>query len=195
MARGYSQSKSESIDGRSIWEARQGAKSIAALKETATRLGNGEVGNGVMVGGQLNLRSEDIKYLTESLIGPKNEISDMFDQGTVRMGTYRAYEKVEGLHFYPENLTSVKAYDGYIESNAFTLEPKYYASDSNSGSEYNEGSVFVEVNAKVLQADYKLGMGIDLDDDSAKRLAESFKKALGESIEQWAEDREERRRG
>ena len=174
----------------------QDKRSITALERTKTRLGNGDVGNGVLANGKLTLRDDDIKYLTESMIGPKNEIADMFDQGTPGYGTYKVKSKVEGLHFYPENTDKLDSNDmaGYIESAAFTLEPRDYASDSNSGSEYNPGREFVEVDPEVLQADYKFAFGVELDDNSAKRLAESFREALGESIEQWAEDREERRR-
>jgi len=173
----------------------QGKKSIEALARVKTRLGNGDVGNGVLADGKLTLRDDDIKYLTESMIGPKNEISDMFDEGYPGKTNYRAYDAVQTLHFYPEN-TDKFAGDmaGYIESAAFKLEPRDYTNDANSGEAYNPGREFVEVDPEVLQADYLFAFGVELDDNSAKRLAESFREALGESIEQWAEDREERRR-
>lgn len=204
MARGNSRAQSELPSGfeaskediRAYGIAERKERDRQALQRTASRIGNGVVGNGTFKDGKLTLSQEDIKYLVENMIGPKNEIADLYDEG--RVVNYRfVVEKNESLPFYPENTDKLDANDmaGYFDSTAFKLEPREYAKESNSGSEYNPGSEFVEVDVEQLQVDYKTYLGVDLDDDSAQRLGAALKEALGESIEQWAEYMEDRRRG
>lgn len=184
MARGNSRAQSEVAPQGAYersWSDRQDKRAIARLQQTKNELGDGKPGNGVFVNGELNLREEDINELVLNTIGPRNEIADLYDERNTR-------KSLNEVPFYPQNLSSPETtrIAGYVESGAFKIEAAEYIRDIQN-RERSPAIEYVTVDPDALQSDYKLSMGIDLSDDSARRLSKAMEKAFAKSLEDWSE--------
>jgi hypothetical protein len=187
MARGNSRAQSELPSGAEAnirdyaqqgfrtkygnnWDkmAAVGPRERASLDAQKPLVGNGQVGNGSMKNGQLHFNDEDVKALVLSMVGPDDEIRDVIE---LKSGnTSLPFPLIDG--------------EPFIESQAFDYE--------GGDAERNEDGFYfangeVTVNAGLLQVDYRKAYGVELDDDSANRLAKSLQKSLNEVVEGMAE--------
>lgn len=188
-------------------EYRNGWDKTAKVKTAGEglKVGDGQVGNGIIKDGKLHLRDEDIKSIVESNFDPSASL-DIIDNGGQSI-----------FEFYPLTGDSNVLEDNdpnRNETNGYTFAMNTWAFDLPSGDDYSvedfeggergdryspgesaSGTIVLEesaeLDAEYLRIDYEKATKMPVEAESMERLATAIQKHLNKIVERYEERKSE----
>ena len=158
------------------WDKMAGADP-AKLERMKSLVGDGKVGHGTLKDGRLYFSKEDVDAISAA---QRNNYFN-FDDEILNGSNKQIFRLISDDADF--EVANKDYFAGMPESGAITIDGiRDYDLKREDGYIYSEEEPGYSVNPSKLIQDYKMGLGVDLDADSAKRLANRLEISLNAQV-------------